>query len=107
MLASLCQRRDRMILPVEGEWPMVFDFAEADRLGAQIKRRFDGWAGAITDEDRVRLKEKFGVDPTTHEIFRAPIVPWESTYEIGGVTFVEIGGDEVIMFSLRHDPLPD
>jgi hypothetical protein len=85
---------------------MVIDCAEADRLGAQIKRRFDGWAAAVTDEDRHRLKEKFGVDPTTHEIFRALEPPWGSTYNIGKITFVPIGNDEVIMFSPRHDPLP-
>ena len=82
--------------------------ASAREMGRQFKRTYDDFLASVTDEDRLILKERLGIDPSTHRIGRATMKPW--TYALktgGGGTVIPIGNDEAIVFWPLESPLPD
>jgi hypothetical protein len=81
---------------------MTLSYEEMTEMGMEAGERFRSWAGAVTDEDRKELKERFGVSPDTHDIFRGPLPVWESTFALGGCTFVVVENSQTIWFSPRR-----
>jgi hypothetical protein len=86
----------------------ALSYDEMTRIGKEAGERFSRWPAAVSDDDRAKLMERFGVDPRTHEIFRAPLEAWRSTFVVGSSTFVWVGGNETVWFSpMRGEPLPN
>lgn len=79
---------------------MPLSFEEMTAMAKEAGERFRQWMAAVTDEDRTMLKERFGVDPETHDIMRAPLIKG-STFRTEGTTFVYVGNGQVISFSPR------